>query len=133
MPHFGRLSTQRLSTCDERLQDICNEAIQIYDFSVLCGHRDKEAQNKAFKDGNSKLEYPKSKHNKIPSKAVDIAPYPYTNSTDMENILRYYYLAGIMKAVATSKGIKLRWGGDWQGDNDFTNNLWDDLAHFELI
>ena len=74
MPYFGRLSTQRLSTCDERLQDICNEAIKVYDFSVLCGHRDEIEQKKLFREGKSKLEYPHSKHNSIPSLAVDIAP-----------------------------------------------------------
>jgi peptidoglycan L-alanyl-D-glutamate endopeptidase CwlK len=27
----------------------------------------------------------------------------------------------------------IRWGGDWDGDQDFRDQTFDDLAHFELI
>ena len=128
MPYFGRLSTQRLSTCDERLQDICNEAIKVYDFSVLCGHRDEIEQKKLFREGKSKLEYPHSKHNSIPSLAVDIAPYPLI----WDDFGRFKFLAGVMFAIAHSKGIRLRWGGDWDGDFDFNDQKWYDMPHFEI-
>jgi len=121
MPHFGRLSLSRLETCDRRLRMICEEAIKVMDFSVLCGHRDKEAQNKAFKDGNSNAEYPASKHNQIPSQAVDIAPYPI-NWNDKERFAR---LAGIMEGIAHSKGIKICWGGDFESIVD--------MPHFQLV
>ena len=42
---------------------------------IVCGHRNKEDQNKAFAEGKSKLKWPKGKHNKLPSQAVDAAPY----------------------------------------------------------
>ena len=128
MPYFGRLSIQRLSTCDERLQAICNEAIKVYDFSVLCGHRDEIEQKKLFREGKSKLEYPHSKHNKIKSLAVDVAPWPI----DWDDRQAFYTLAGVMFTIAHSKGIKLRWGGTWGGLQDKNTSSFFDLPHFEI-
>ena len=99
---------------------ILKEAIHIYDFSVLCGHRGKDEQNLAYKKGFSKLKFPESKHNSIPSRAVDIAPYPI----DWDDHKRFYELAGIIKGIAHEKGIEIRWGGNFRG--------WKDLPHFEL-
>lgn len=41
-------------------------------------------------------------------------------------------MAGVILTVAQKLKIKLRWGGDWDGDGDRLNNSFDDLAHFEL-
>ena len=136
MPHFGRTSLQRLDTCDRKLRIIMEEAIKVMDFSVLCGHRGKEDQNKAFADGKSQLKYPASKHNQIPSQAIDITPYPIPDNwgeDDPKELAKFYLLAGIMLGIAHGKGIKLRWGGDWNGDNDFQDNNFDDLLHYELV
>lgn len=128
MPSFGRLSRQRLDTCHEDLQYICEEAIKVIDFTVVCGHRGKVEQDKAFKVGNSKLQYPNSKHNKVPSLAVDLAPYPTLWSEPRQ----FYILAGVIFAIADANRIRLRWGGDWDGDWDLRDQKWDDLAHFEI-
>lgn len=120
MAIFSKASQDKLSTCDSRLQEICNEAIKEYDFVVLCGHRDKEAQDLAFAQGNSKLEWPKSNHNTAPSVAVDLAPYPI----DWKNLQRFRDLAAVMHKVAASKNIPLVWGGEWKTFKDF--------PHFEL-
>ena len=37
-----------------------------------------------------------------------------------------------MVATALGMGIKLRWGGDWDGDWQTRDNTFDDLPHFEL-
>ena len=129
MPRFGSMSLESLKQCDERLKLICSEAIQIYDFSVLVGHRTEEDQGRAYERGYSKLRWPDSKHNKHPSQAIDVAPYPIS----WENKERFYFLAGIMFSVAYCKGIEIRWGGDWDGDGDFKDQSFFDLAHFELI
>jgi len=50
--------------------------VKRFDITVLCGHRGEAEQNAAYAAGNSKLKWPKSKHNKVPSEAVDIVPYP---------------------------------------------------------
>lgn len=77
MPRFSSLSLKRLATCDERLQKICHELIKTYDFSVREGHRGKAAQDAAVKSGASQAPWPTSKHNSMPSRAVDIYPYPF--------------------------------------------------------
>ena len=51
MPKFGRKSKERLSTCDEDLQDLFNEVIKYVDCSVLEGNRSKERQNKLYDEG----------------------------------------------------------------------------------
>jgi peptidoglycan L-alanyl-D-glutamate endopeptidase CwlK len=91
---------------------LCEEVIKDYDFVVLCGYRSEEEQNKAFKDGFSKLKFPKSKHNTYLSKAVDLAPYK--NGIDWNDIESFKQLGARMKEVALKKNIKIAWGGDWK-------------------
>jgi len=76
MYFFSKTSKSRLSTCCEELQDICNELIKIMDITIIDGYRNEKRQNEYFEKGASSLKFPNSKHNKYPSKAVDIAPYP---------------------------------------------------------
>lgn len=128
MPSFSQKSLQKLSTCHPSLQNICMSAIEIYDFSVLCGYRGEPEQQMLFAQEKSKLHYPHSKHNKTPSCAVDIAPYPI----DWENKERFYLLAGIMFGIARERNIKLRWGGDWEM-NWQHKSAFIDLPHFELV
>jgi peptidoglycan L-alanyl-D-glutamate endopeptidase CwlK len=129
MPFFSKNSLNRLSTCDKRLQEICNEVIKIYDFCVICGKRDEERQNMLLTQGKTTLEFPKSKHNKYPSQAIDIAPYPI----DWHDHDRFKILAGIMFGVAHSKNIKIRWGGDWNMNWIINDEKLVDLVHFELV
>lgn len=77
MPKFSAKSLSKLKTCHPLLQEICHELIKTYDFSVNCGHRGKAEQDKAVRDGASKAKWPTSRHNKTPSLAVDIYPYPF--------------------------------------------------------
>lgn len=107
---FGQRSLERLKTCDPRLQEIMHEVIKIIDVTILCGHRTKEDQDEAFEKGNSQLQYPNSNHNKIPSTAIDVAPYPI-NWEDRE---AFQHMAGIIKGIAHEKGIKIKWGGDFE-------------------
>jgi peptidoglycan LD-endopeptidase CwlK len=109
MPTFGKISLERLKTCDKRLQDIAHAAIKRTDFSVACGHRGEQEQNEAFARGFSKLKFPKSKHNKTPSLAMDLVPFP----VDWKNLKRFDALAVIVKDEAARLGVKLVWGGDW--------------------
>lgn len=129
MPSFSKESQDRLSSCHYSLQLICNDIISFYNFTVLCGHRTKEEQNKSFQEGKSKLQFPHSKHNSYPSLAVDIAPYPI-NWHDRE---RFFMLAGMMFACANKHNIKLRWGGNWNGNFISSDQKFDDLPHFEVI
>lgn len=115
MATFSRISKQRLSTCHTDLQAVCNELIKQYDFSVLQGYRGEQEQNAAFEKGNSKVRYPLSAHNKIPSRAVDIAPYPVDwNDTGRfrELIIRFDTVANILRGAGKIKS-RFVYGGFW--------------------
>ena len=128
MPGFGTDSKSRLDTCHPDLQQVCELAIVNYDFTVLEGFRSNARQDDLFRQGKSKLRGGEGKHNSNPSIAVDLAPYPI----DWDNAKRFYLLAGFMFQAASQLGIKLRWGGDWDGDWVHTDQSFHDLPHFEL-
>lgn len=129
-PYSGT-SKRRLNECDDRLINVFNAVAEQIDTTIICGHRRAAEQEKAFADGKSKVEWPNSKHNGFPSKAVDAIPYdkplPWA---DRE---RATYFAGIVMATAHAQGVKLRWGGDWDMDNEVADNKFDDLWHFEVV
>ena len=128
MPKFGRTSRKRLKTCDEDLIFLFEEVVKYFDCTVLEGHRGKRLQNKYFKENKSKLKFPEGNHNKKPSTAIDVVPYPI----DWEDRERMTYFAGYVKGIAIILGIPIRWGGDWNSNNDLKDNNFDDLPHFEL-
>lgn len=120
MPQFSKASKERLATCDVRLQEICNEAIKEIDFMVSCGHRTKEDQDRAFANGVSKAQWPKSKHNSKPSLAVDLVPHP----VNWQDLPAFERLAKVILRIAGEKGIKITWGGVWLHLRDY--------PHFEI-
>ena len=128
MPYFGKKSKERLNTCDSNLQKVFNEVIKHVDCSVLEGHREKDRQNKLFEEGKTKVKYPKGRHNRQPSSAVDVTPYP----VDWKDRERQTLFAGFVIGVASQMGINLRWGGDWDQDFQVVDNRFDDFPHFEL-
>jgi len=128
MPYFGKKSKERLNTCDSNLQKVFNEVIKHVDCSVLEGHREKDRQNKLFKEGKTKVKYPNGRHNRQPSSAVDVTPYP----VDWKDRERQTLFAGFVIGVASQMGINLRWGGDWDQDFQVVDNRFDDFPHFEL-
>ena len=128
MPYFGKSSKKRLKTCDNRLQKLFNEVIKHVDCSILEGHRDKDRQNKLYEEGKTKVKYPNGRHNRQPSSAVDVTPYP----VDWEDRERQTLFAGFVIGVASQMNINLRWGGDWDQDFQVADNRFDDFPHFEL-
>lgn len=128
MNKWSNTSKERLEQCDERLQALAEAVLQIHDCSVLTGHRSENAQNQAYVEGYSTIQWPYSKHNKLPSLAIDLAPFPI----DWENTKRFYYFAGIVMGVAKQMGLPIRWGGDWDMDNDLDDSNFLDLVHFEI-
>ena len=129
MPAFGKASQEKLATCDPRLQKGFNGVVKYFDCTVIEGHRGEAAQNKAFAEGKSKLKYPQSKHNKTPSLAADVLPYPI----DWNDTNRMRYFAGFVVGIAATMGIKIRWGGDWNQNTELKDNSFNDLPHFELV
>lgn len=147
MPKFSQSSRQKLETCDVDLQRICNYAIQVFDFTVLYGHRTPEEQFELFKKGREFVDgeweiankkevvtycdgyIVKSNHNYDPSRAVDIVPYPI----NWKDHKRMHYLAGHIMMVAHELGVSIRWGGDWDQDTQVRDETFSDLLHFELL
>jgi len=134
MPTFNTQSLDRLRTCHPELQVLFLEVIKYFDCTVMEGHRDQVAQEKAFLAGNTKLHYPHGKHNSTPSMAVDVAPCPI----DWKDSQRFHLFAGFVLGVASqlrSSGMMkyaVRWGGDWDGDRQVADETFRDLPHFEL-
>ena len=121
MPIFGTNSKRHRDSCHPDLIRVLDEAIKHYDFSVIWGHRDRESQRRAYLEGNSQLDWPKSNHNKKPSRAFDVVPYPGGFSNEDEE---FYVLATHILRAASVCGVPLTWGGHWRSLRD--------LAHFEL-
>lgn len=121
MPKFSLRSKERLATCHADIQTVLNHLIEYIDFSIICGHRGKKDQDKAYEEGKSKLKYPKSAHNSLPSNAVDIVPYPL----DWNDIGAFKRLNGAFTVVAEAlyKGgyikSKFVWGGSWKKLKDY--------------
>ena len=144
MPVFSARSIGRLQTCAPALEVLFADVIREYDCVILCGHRNKADQEAAFVAGNTKLHFPDGNHNSLPSKAVDAAPFdPRVSggvnwatskvaSADRAALARFYHFAGFVKGRAQALGIRIRWGGDWDGDTFFDDQTFNDLVHFEL-
>ena len=136
---FGKSSSEKLATCDIRLQRIMQRALSfgIMDFSIIEGYRSIEEQQDKFKQGLSEIDgiSKKGKHNYSPSLAVDIMPYPTgINGVDVwKDKQRFCVLAGIVLSSAKLEGVKIRWGGDWDGDGNNADSNFSDLPHFEIL
>lgn len=119
MPKFGKKSLERLETVHPDLKRLAEALIKELDITVLCGHRGEKEQNQAFIDGTSKLQYPRSKHNSLPSRAIDLAPYPI----DWKDISRFNDMCTRIERIAKQLGIKIRLGRDFS---------FKDYPHIEL-
>jgi peptidoglycan L-alanyl-D-glutamate endopeptidase CwlK len=137
MNTFSETSKAKLKTCHRDLQTLFAHVVQEMDCTIVCGHRDKPEQDKAFAEGKSKLQYPQSKHNSDPSMAVDAAPYEVNHiDWSREQLL---FFAGYVKGVADRlyrTGVishKIRLGADFSMDNDINDEKFSDCPHYELI
>lgn len=119
MPKFSRRSRKQLETCHKDLQILFNMVVEEYDCTIIEGKRDREAQNKYYKEGKSTLQFPDSFHNSDPSEAVDVMPYhkdkPHIRWDDKEGNKNFSWF---VKGVAKALGIKITWGGDWKNFPD---------------
>lgn len=117
---YSKKSMDKLATCHPDLQRLCLELIKHRDITVLYGHRGEHDQNELFEQGKSKKRYPNSRHNSLPSEAVDLAFYP----VDWNDIPKWEEFKEFVKSTAQSLGIEIEAGGDWKTFKDF--------PHFQL-
>lgn len=70
--------------------------------------------------------------------AVDAYPYPIDLSKKHISTVRYYVMSSYVKSAAIelyNRGTithLVRWGGDWDSDNVFSDQKFNDLPHYEL-
>ena len=136
MPKFSKRSQDKLNTCHPDLIRIFSRVVEKYDCSIQEGHRTIDRQNELFRQKKSKVTGGNSKHNSYPSDAVDVAPYPIPKNWgdgDFKEKAKFYHFVGYVKAAADDLRINIRCGADWDGDNDFNDQSFDDLIHFELV
>ncbi|PIQ16434.1 MAG: peptidase [Flavobacteriales bacterium CG18_big_fil_WC_8_21_14_2_50_32_9] len=151
MPAFSVKSKSRLATASSNLQRLFNVVIMEFDCTVLEGKRSETKQRENVARGVSKTL--QSKHVyplDAPSLAVDVAPYPLqwpdrevqkkalagdaaAMNLYTKQVAMFYAFGGYVKGVADRMGIKIRWGGDWDGDWVFVDQTFDDLVHFEEL
>jgi len=156
MPSFSKNSKSKLDTCHPDIQKIMKTVINSYDCTVLEGIRTIERQTELFSTGRSKTMNSKHLSHDGVSLAVDVVPYPISWGADEQKRLmraitarnkheiskellasklvyaRFYHFAGYVTRVADELDIDIRWGGDWDSDNVFTDQTFFDLPHFEL-
>lgn len=134
MPQFSANSKTKLLTCHPDLQRLFNKVIKKRDCTVISGRRGEDEQNELLRTGFSRLAYPHSKHNHMPSLAVDVMPYhdcePHIRYNDIESC---YNFIGYVQGIADYLGINIRSGADWDFDLDFNDQSFIDVAHFELV
>lgn len=115
MPHkFSDRSAERIAECHPDLVRLFEAVLALADCTILCGYRGEREQNAYYRDGRSKLPWPKSLHNRKPALAVDVAPYPI----DFSDLARFRAFAEVVKNCAKALQIEVEWGGDWAGFKD---------------
>ncbi len=129
---FSKSSKAQLATCRKELRDLFIRVDELgFECTIIEGHRPQWKQDKYFEEGKSRVRYPDGAHNRLPSCAVDAAPYLNGGvSWDTRHCL---YFAGAVIGIAAGMGIGIRWGGDWDMDHEpMTDQEFQDLVHFEL-
>jgi len=144
MAKFGTRSIEKLSTAHADLQKVFNEVIKTFDCSIIFGHRTPAEQFELFKKGR---EYQhgqwavvdkrkivtyldgydkKSKHNHLPSKAIDTWLYPidWSETEEMKHFAGF--VLGVAKTMLRNGEIEneIEWGGNWKS--------FVDMPHFQL-
>jgi len=129
---YGATSRAHLATCHPVLQTLMQRAMDTcpkgLDWMIVCGHRDKEAQEAAVAGGFSSVHWPHGKHNSTPSMAVDVAPWVRGAiswfAPDFPPVARHVKATWETLTEAERGGFDLSWGGDW------THKV--DRPHWEL-
>jgi peptidoglycan LD-endopeptidase CwlK len=130
---WSKHSLKQLETCDSALQLVFNEVLLVHDCRIIEGHRGKVAQDLAFREKRTKLKFPNGRHNKKPSKAVDVIPCRGGKPIPWTDTKHFVFFAGHVFMAASFLGIPIRWGGNWDRDEVIIDDQsFDDLVHWEL-
>ena len=135
MASYSTSSSDKLRESHPDLQTIFNYVIQYWDNTIVTGGRNRIEQTDKYQRGLSTVKYPYSKHNSVPSMAIDSVPYPSLYRS-RENLIAYGgFVMGVASMLKAYGAVEheLRWGHDWNMDDNLEDNDFDDTGHFELI
>jgi len=133
-------SRKNLEGIHPKLIAVVERAIEItkQDFMVIDGVRTKQEQLDLYAKGRTKPGRKvtwtlKSKH-MVNEKtgyghAVDVCPYP----VDWNDTKKFDMIAVAMMKAARCEGVVLRWGADWDMDENTRERGEYDSPHFELV
>ena len=127
---FSKQSLEKLETCHPDLQKLFGKVLEsgLFDLTVVEGVRTLERQKQLVAEGKSKTL--NSKH--LDGSAVDVAIYK-NGKIDWDDSKAYYVLAGIVYTLAKQEGISVRWGGNWECNQDYDDTTFLDLVHWEIL
>lgn len=124
MTKLSEISEKRLLSVHDDLELVVRAAAERMDIIVVSGHRTRDEQEDCVRRKASKLRWPWSPHNQIPSLGVDLAPLSKSGSIDWNNREKFREMAMIVLEEAAKLGIAVTWGGTFKSFVDF--------PHFEL-
>jgi peptidoglycan L-alanyl-D-glutamate endopeptidase CwlK len=130
---WGSRSRDRLSTVHPDLVELVTKALHHADcpcdITVIEGHRTNERQAALYAQGRTapgprvtNAKPGQSKHNSMPSDAVDCGPCDRYGGVLWDDKDLFDRWGAHVKRVAEEEGIRVQWGGDFS---------WYDGAHFE--
>lgn len=91
------------------LKHIVQELSKEIEIVVKTGHRDHAAQVNAFNLGHSRYVWPNSKHNTLPSLAVDIVP----KDAKPDDVYKFRDMCRRIERIADLAAIKIQLGRDF--------------------
>ena len=131
MNKWSRTSEKKLSSCHPDLIAIMNQVLEVQDCTIIAGGRNEKAQEKAFYMGKSKLKFPQSKHNTVPSQAVDVAMFKDGQvQWDLDNAIimsRAIYNVWQSMLADDKVACQLRFGLTW------TDNPFDEIKEGQFV
>jgi peptidoglycan L-alanyl-D-glutamate endopeptidase CwlK len=147
---FSARSQANLATVHPDLRLVFETVVKSWDCIILEGERSEaqQAANVAKRVSKTMESRHRTEYSRYPDAgvdAVDAAPAPLrwpqppvgTSVAERQqwqkDVARFYYFAGFVLGVAQQLGVKLRHGGDWDGDRDIHEETFDDLVHFEIV
>lgn len=138
-------SLLQLGTLVPDLRVVMTDALRMSDvpFQLVQGGRTIEQQREYFRAGKSKVSpdayatpadlYAAAKHVVGPgaplSRAVDIIIDLPEKGYDVKHLA---YVAGMVMAAARQRGIKVRWGANFDRDKELFEQAFVDAPHFEI-
>lgn len=135
-------SRKKLATCHPDIVELVEALAVDEDIIVLEGARSLARQKELIASGASKLKDAKNGAHVVTkekplSDAIDVIPnlpeWKKSKIIDWKNTAAFHGFAERVLKKAHALSTKLRWGGDWDGDGDYTDQQFHDLVHFERV